>query len=57
MNEPNKPPTLAEVKDMIELLNRDDRARLRVHLLAAYEEDGSRHVRVYDMKPGRSVRG
>jgi hypothetical protein len=43
-----KPPTLDEVKAMIELLKRDDRAALRTHMLAVYEADGSKHVRLHD---------
>lgn len=40
---PEKPPTLDEVKAMIDWLERKDRAMLRVVVLARYEVDGSRH--------------
>jgi hypothetical protein len=42
------PPTLGHVKKKIENLPRDDRAMLRVHMLATYGQIDSKHVRVHD---------
>lgn len=41
----DEPPTLASVKAMIELLDREDRAMLRPWILARYEVDGRPHRR------------
>lgn len=48
MNEPNTPPTLDEVKAMIDRLDRADRAMLRPWILGRYEVDGSKHRRIHD---------
>ena len=41
-------PEAAAVARMIDRLGREDRANLRVWLLARYEDDGSEHRRVHD---------